>query len=125
MAMKIDKTLVAEIRGLNSFGDRSAKVKFAEKMREAVADLSNPNVMTAFGDILSKHGRAVTALCVAATIRSRADMLNSAAVDWAEAVLDSFEDPARAVRLGAYNDNLHPSRVETYASNLMKYTTEG
>lgn len=22
-------------------------------------------------------------------------------------------------------DNLHPSRVETYASNLMKYTTEG
>lgn len=60
--MKIDKTLVAEIRGLNSLGDRSAKVKFAEKMREAVADLSNPNVMTAFGDILSKHGRAVTAL---------------------------------------------------------------
>lgn len=57
--------------------------------------------------------------------RSRADMLNSAAVDWAEAVLDSFEDPARAVRLGAYHDNLHPSRVETYASNLMKYTTEG
>ena len=52
-------------------------------------------------------------------------MLNSAAVDWAEAVLDSFEDPARAVRLGAYHDNLHPSRVETYASNLMKYTTEG
>ena len=53
--MKIDKTLVTEIRGLNSLGDRSAKVKFAEKMREAVADLSNPNVMTAFGDILSKH----------------------------------------------------------------------
>ena len=52
-------------------------------------------------------------------------MLNSAAVDWAETVLDSFENPARAVRLGAYNDNLHPSRVETYASNLMKYTTEG
>lgn len=61
--MKIDRTLSTEIRGLNSHGERSAKAAFAQMMRGAVADLSNPNIMTEFGDILSKHGRAVTALC--------------------------------------------------------------
>lgn len=122
--MKIDRTLSTEIRGLNSHGERSAKAAFAQMMRGAVADLSNPNIMTEFGDILSKHGRAVTALCVAATIKSRADRLSRAAVDWAEAVLACFEDADRAVRLGAYEDNLHPSRIETYAGSLIKYTTE-
>ena len=122
--MKIDKTLAAEIRKLNAHGERVAKAAFAQMMRGAVADFSNFNVMTDFGCIMSKHGRAITALCVAATIKTRADRLNSSTVDWAEAVLACFEDTERAVRLGTYENGLHPSRIEEYAKSLIKYTME-
>lgn len=122
--MKLDKSLVKEIRYLNSNGDRAVKVEFARRMRDAVADLSNPNVMTGFSDIMRKHGRALTALCVAATIQAHADRLNPATIEWAEAVLASFENPERAARLGVYEDGLHPSRIEEYAKSLIKYTTE-
>ena len=120
----IDSTLKREVRALYGKGDRPAKFATLAKLRAAKADLSTPRVMTDFDKCMSKHGRAVVAVCVAATLVQRGDRLDYWRNDWVRRILELLPFLTTENLRSLYiNDNLHPTRICEYAGSLIKYTT--
>lgn len=123
--MKLDNTLVREIKTkLYCNGDREAKFAALKKVRAACADLSTINVCDTFDDCMRKHGRAVVAVCVAATLEIRKERLDWWQWEWAHEVLKlvSFFTPSN-LESAHIKDGLHPTRICEYAGSLIKFTT--
>lgn len=123
--MKLDRTLAKEIKAANGDGGREAKFSLLRKIDEARKDMSTPEVMTQFNDMPRKHGRAVTAICVAATLWSRRDRLDGWRLKWAAEVLDLWTTkPPSGVSRAVIDDGLHPTRICEYAASFINFTTE-
>lgn len=124
--MQLDRTLAKEIRALNGDGSRKAKFELLHKIDEASKEFSTPEIITAFAEISRRHGRAVTAICVAATLWARRDRLDGWRLKWAELVLElwttkpSISGSDRAV----IDDGVHPTRICEYTANFINCTTE-
>lgn len=120
----LDRELAKEIRKANGDGSREAKIKLLGRVKVAAADLSTPDVYTNFDEILKKHGRVPVAICVGVTAVMRADRLNSWIVDWGRDVLALWTNRPGNIAWGYIDDNLHPCRIEDYAGDFVRVTTE-
>ena len=123
--MKIDSELAKEIKALNGDGSREARFKTLEKVKAAAADFSTPEVRGKFNELLSKHGRAVTAICVASTLSQRRERLDWWGLRWALEVINLWTNrtPAFLERACIY-DGLHPTRICEYAEAFINLTIE-
>ena len=124
--MKLDRSLVKEIKALTGDGSREAKFSLLRKLEAARKDLSTTRVRDTFTDCLKKHGRAAVAVCVAATLDARRDRLDGWGWRWARAVLDllPFDVTPRNLERAHIEDGLHPTRICEYAGDLIRLTTE-
>lgn len=124
--MKLDRTLIKELKALIGDGSREAKFNMIAKLVAAKNDLSTTEVRETFTDCLRKHGRAAVAVCVAVTLDDRKERLGCANYEWALTVLslipyeltDVFRARVKIV------DGIHPTAINDYAGGLIKYTTE-
>ncbi len=120
--MKLDRSFKNEIKKLNGNGSREAKFENLKVVRAAVKELSTPDAIRDFGEILRKYGRAVVSVCVAATLVCRRDRISGSTLNWAQEVLKLWINRPGSIDQFAIRDNLHPSRIEEYAGALIKYT---
>jgi len=124
---RLDRTLAREIKAANGDGSREAKFSLLHKIDDAVKDFSTPNVIRDFDQLLVKHGRAVTAICIAATIWERRERLEGWQLTWAQEVIDLWTTkPKTENGIGrAYiDDGLHPTRICEYAGQFIRLNSE-
>lgn len=124
--MTLDRTLVKEIKALAGDGSREAKFALLKRLDAVRKDLSTTKVRETFNDTLRKHGRAVTAVCVAVTLDARRDRLDHWEWDWALKVISLLPQSLTRSNLErAYiDDGIHPTAICEYARDLIKLTTE-
>jgi hypothetical protein len=123
--MKLDSTLSREIKALNGDGTREARFETLRRVKAAQGDLSTPNVREEFGRALQLHGRAVVALCVAATLYTRRERIDGWGLLWALTVLDLWTNRGpQFIDRANIDDGLHPTRICEYAGELIRLTTE-
>jgi hypothetical protein len=124
--MKLDRTFSREVSKIaNGDGSREARFAFKAKVEEAKRRLSTPKVREIFGDCIKEFGRVPVAICAAVTIYERRDRLEYKTVCWAMEVLKLWTNCRFQNLLFAYiDDGLHPTRIEEYAWELMKLTTQ-
>ena len=123
--MKLDSTLVREIKALNGDGTREARFETLRKVRAANKDLSRPEVRGSFNETLNAHGRAVVALCVASTLYLRRERLDGWGLLWALTVLDLWTNRGpQFIDMAIIDDCLHPTRICEYAGSFIRLTTE-
>ena len=74
----------------------------------------------------SKHGRAVVAVCVAATLDARKDRLDCWNWVWAYEVLSALPQSItlRNLERAHIEDGLHPTAICDYAGPFIRLTTE-
>jgi len=122
--VKLDEVFAREVKKTaNGDGSREDRFSFLKKAREAAGKMSSPNVMREFDSILREYGRATVGLCVAVTIWERRGRLSRKSVYWAIEVLKLWTNrPADPLTL-YIGDNLHPSRIEEYAGELVRNTS--
>lgn len=126
----LDRTLAKEIKAANGDEGRDAKFALLHKIHEAVKDMSTPDIAERFDEMLVKHGRAVTAICIAATLWTRKERLELSGWElmWATKVLELWTTKPKSetgVGHACIDDQLHPTRILEYASSFMECTTEG
>ena len=126
----LDRTLVKEINAANGDESREAKFLLLHKIHKAVEDMSTPDIAERFDEMLVKHGRAVTAICIAATLWTRKERLELGGWElmWATKVLELWTTkPKSETGIGhaCIDDQLHPTRILEYAASFMKCTTDG
>ena len=124
--MDLDRTLVREMKALIGNGSREAKFAMLKRIDAAKKDLSTPQVRSVFTDCLRKHGRAVTAICVAVTLDARKDRLDYWGWRWAHKVLSLLPPNVTPGNLerGYIDDGKHPTAICDYASSFIKLTIE-
>ena len=122
--MKLDRTIVREIKTANGDGSREARFKFLSPAKAAARELSTPAVMTEFNGAVKTYGRATIAVCVAATVLERRDRLGRSTVQWAQEVIRLWTNRPNNLGCVVIRDNLHPTRIEEYAGALIRLTTE-
>ena len=117
--MKLDGDFVREVRKkANGDGSREARFAFIKEVKEARKKLSTPEVRRTFGECIKEYGRVPVAICVGATIIERT-------VRWATSVLELWTNkPYSGIAFAHINDNLHPTRIEEYAGEFIRLTTE-
>lgn len=124
--MKLDRTLVKEIKAATGNGSREAKFALLKRIDAAKKDLSTTKVRDTFNDCLRDHGRAVVAICVAATLDARKDRLDHWGWRWAHEVLSLLPQsftPGNKER-GCIDDGIHPTAICDYAGSFIRLTTE-
>lgn len=123
--MKLDSTLAREVKALNGDGSREARFETLRRVEAAKKDLSSPRVRDGFNEALRLHGRAITAVCVAATLYTRRERIDRWGLGWALAILDLWTNRGRTfVDRANIDDGLHPTRICEYAGELIRLTTE-
>ena len=123
--MALDRYLAREIkREAPKVRDRDAYHAFAERIREASADMSRPEVREQFDAMLTKHGRPVTAIVLAATLCARKERLEGWKLSWAQEVLDCWPHTMGLLDDAAIRDGLHPSRICEYAGSFIRLNEE-
>lgn len=124
--MKLDRTFSRELSKLaNGDGSREAKFDFLTKARAARKALSTPEVMRgAFDDAVKEYGRVAVGVCLAVTIWERRDRLTDRAVQWARAVLEVWTNRPANMLTVYIDDNIHPTKIEVYAGEFIRLTTE-
>ncbi len=125
--MKLDRTLVREIKTLIGNGSREAKFAALKRMDAAKTDLSATKVRDTFTYCLREHGRAVVAICVAVTLDARKDRLGYWGWRWAREVLSLL--PQNIITPGnleraRIEDGIHPTAICDYAGSFIRFTTE-
>lgn len=124
--MKLDTSFAKEIKRIaNGDGSEEYKRQFASKLRTVNKELSTPRVMELFSGAIREYGRVPVAICVAVSIKDRADRLDYDSVKWADEVLKLWTNKPFNRGQFAIADNLHPSRIEEkrYAGSLINVTT--
>ena len=124
--MKLDRTLFKEVKALAGNGSREAKFALLRRIDAARTDLSTPKARENFNACLSKHGRAVVAVCVAATLDARKDRLDCWNWVWAYEVLSALPQSItlRNLERAHIEDGLHPTAICDYAGSFIQLTTE-
>lgn len=123
--MTLDRTLVKDIKAAVGDGSRTARFSLLNRIERA-AEASSPGICKTFDALLREHGRAVMAICVAATLEARRERLEGWQIHWARTVLDlwtthpTWSRYSRAV----IHDGLHPTRICEYARPFIRCTTE-
>lgn len=124
MKFKLDTCFAREVKKINGDGSREARFTFLNPARAAAKELSTPNVANIYGECIKKYGRVTVAICTAATIAERRDRLEFNTLQWANEVLKLWNNRPSDISCVAIRDNLHPTRIEEYARELIKITTE-
>ena len=124
--MKLDRTLAKEIRDAIGDGSREAKFALLHRIDEARKEFSTPEIVTKFTEISRKHGRAVTAICIAATLSARSDRLDGWQLRWAQLVLELWttKPSLSGIDRAVIDDGVHPTRICEYAASFINFTTE-
>ena len=122
--MKIDSLLAREIKKANGDGTRATRFPFLNEVRAVIHECSTPDVFTVFPECFHHYSRASIAVAVALTIDRRRDRLNSAPVRWADEVLRLWTNHPPRMDGMSFDDNLHPCRIEEYAGEFIRLTTE-
>lgn len=123
--MKLDSTLIHDIKAATGDGGREAKFDLLRRVSAACRDLSSTDVRATFNDTVRKHGRVPVVICVAATLEARRERLDNWGLTWAQAVLDLLPGWTPGNRERAHiNDGIHPTAICTYAGDLINFTTE-
>lgn len=122
--MQIDKTLIKEIKKLNGDESRDAGFAMMALLKDAKRTLSRPEVIDVFDETVRIHGRAVVAVCVAATLYVRRERIGEWGLKWAKEVLASWttKTPSRIEDVQIV-DNLHPTKICAYAEDFMRLVT--
>lgn len=122
--MKLDRTFSREIQAVNGDGGRDARFQYLKKLEAARRDLSTPGVVSIFADCVKRHGRATVAICIAVTIRERAERIDGWGMPWAQEVLKLWTNctPANYHR-ALIDDHLHPTRICEYAAAFLRLTS--
>lgn len=125
----LDRTLSQEIKKANGDGSREAKFALLNKIRAAAKDMSTTAIRTQFDELSRKHGRAVTAICVASTIWMRKDRLELTGwrLRWTQEVLACWTTKPKTIEglHNAYiNDGIHPTAILDYAASFINFTSE-
>lgn len=125
--MTLDRTLEKEIKAANGDGSRDAKFALLHKIEAAAKDMSTPEIRERFNEVLVKHGRAVTAICVAATLWIRRDRLDDWQIQWATQVLNLWTTRPRTetgISRAYIDDGIHPTHLCEYAASFINCTKE-
>lgn len=123
--MKLDKTLVRELKTLDGNGTREARFDTLRRVLAAREDLSSPEVREKFSECLRRHGRPAVAVCVAATLYTRRERIDGWGLPWAFAVLEHWTNRgAHFIERASIDDGLHPTRICEYAGEFIRLTTE-
>ena len=125
--MKLDRTFIREINKLIGNGSREAKFAMLKRIDAAKKDLSTTKIRDTFIDCLRKHGRAVVAVCVAATLDARKERIDLWGWNWAHEVLSllpqNYITPSFRGR-ACIEDGIHPTAICDYASSFVFLTQE-
>lgn len=124
--VKLDSTLVREIKNLVGDGSKAAKFEMLAKIDAANRELAGSAARTNFYAVLKKHGRAVVAVAVACTLRNRWERLDCWGINWALAVLDLLPfvwTQGNMDRATIKDYELHPTAICDYAGDFIKLTT--
>lgn len=125
--VRLDRTLVREIKRLVGDGSKEAKIEMLKKIDAANRELAGAAARTEFYNVLKKHGRAVVAVAVACTLRNRWERLDGWGINWALKVLDLLPfvwTQSNMDRATIKDHALHPTAICTYAGDFIKLTTE-
>ena len=123
--MKLDREFAKEIKRVaNGDGSREARFAFLKEARAAAKDLSTTKAAEVFDDTIREHGRVAVGIVTAATIIERSDRLESETVRWARAVLELYTNRPSTLSSLHIDDGLHPPRIEEYAGQFIRLTTE-
>ena len=123
--MKLDSTFAREIKALNGDGTREARFALRDRIDVAKKEMSSFDILEHFNEYLSRYGRAIVGLCVAATLYKRRERLDFWGFDWATAVLNLWTNRSSLSLDWAYtNDQLHPTRICEYAGSFIRLTSE-
>ena len=125
--MELDRTIVREINKLIGNGSREAKFAMLKRIDAAKKDLSTTKIRDTFIDCLRKHGRAVVAVCVAATLDDRKNRIDCWGLPWAHKVLSllpqNYLTPGFRGR-ACIEDGIHPTAICDYAHCFVMLTQE-
>lgn len=124
--MRLDRNFERESKKtFNGDCSREYKAQMISLASIAAREMSSTAIARTFDTYLKRYGRSIIALCVAATVIDRADRLSPVTVDWAHNVMHLWTNrgPTSTARL-IIRDGLHPTKIESYAGNLIKYTME-
>ncbi len=123
--MKLDWTFAADIRK-QAYGDgtREARFAFMSRVRAARKALSTTRMQMVYGDVMKEFGRVPVAVCTAVTIWDRRDRLSGSTVAWALEVLKLWTNRPCDIMTACIDDGLHPTRIEEYAGEFIRLTTE-
>lgn len=123
--MKLDRTLISEIKKAIGNGSREAKFALLKRIDAAQKDLSTTDVRRTFNNCIRKHGRAVIAICVAATLDTRKQRIDYWGWQWAREVITLLPNMTDSnLERGHIDDGIHPTAICDYARELVKMTTE-
>ena len=123
--MKLDRTIVKEIRDAVGDGSRTAKFRLLARVSDCCVDLSRTDIRAAFPEVLRKHGRVPVVICIAATLDARRERLDYWKWNWAQEVLKLLPNWTEGNRARAnIDDGIHPTAICEYARSLIKLTTE-
>ena len=124
--MKLDRTLVREVKALAGNGSREAKFAMLKRIDAARKDLSTTSVRDTFNGCLRDHGRAVVTVCVAATLDARKERLDRWGWRWSHEVLSLLPQSITPGNLerAHIDDGIHPTAICEYAGSLIRLTTE-
>ncbi len=123
--MKLDSTLVREIREAVGDGSRAEKFRLLRRVSDACVDLSRADIRSTFNQVVRKHGRVPVVICVAATLEARRERLDYWNMAWAREVLTLLPGWTPGNRERAHiEDGIHPTAICDYACGLIDCTTE-
>ncbi len=123
--MKLDRTFTREVKALTGGGSREEKFALLKRIDAARKDLSTTAVRRVFDECIRKHGRAIVAVCVAATLDARKERLDHWGWRWAHEVLSLLPGLTPGNLDRAYiDDGIHPTAICDYAGSLIRLTTE-
>ena len=122
----LEKTLAKEIRKAAPARtqDRDGYFAFLNKVRSAARDMSVTSIRRDFDGLAAKHGRAVTADVLAATLYERRQRLDCWNLDWACDTLRCWPHTEGTLQSAAIRDGIHPTAICDYAADFIWCNTE-
>lgn len=122
----VDKTLAREIHKAapTRNENKDGYFSFLNKVRSAAQDMSVTSIRRDFNSLAAKHGRAVTAVVLAATLFERRERLDYWNLPWALDVLQCWPHTEGTLRSAAIRDGIHPTAVCDYAAAFIRCNTE-
>ena len=122
----VEKTLAREIRKAapTRIQDHDGYFAFVKKVTSAAKEMSVTTIREDFNALAAKHGRAVTAVVLAATLYERRERLDCWNLDWAVDVLRYWPHTEGLIDRANIRDGIHPTAICDYAADFIWCNTE-